>query len=147
MIKDQLTIMGPYNNSKITNITISISLFYLLCLTIVTFASSPSLQTSPPAVSSATDNDNNHLQLQGFRIKKTTQVFLNSRQNKNLEKVVLYRSKSEKTKSSSTDDQRRFSAMLPKGNVAGSSSSACHNVMYPNSITFFCELSAEMTEP
>ncbi|KAL3616897.1 hypothetical protein CASFOL_039291 [Castilleja foliolosa] len=134
-------------NTKI--LTISVSLFYLLWFIIIAF-SSPSLQTSPPSLSSLTssssDNNNNNNQPQSFRIKKqAVRVFLNSRQNKNLEKVVLYRSKSEKTKMSSVDDyQRRFSAMLPKGYVAPSRSSACHNV-YPNSVTFFCELADEMS--
>ncbi|XP_019189272.1 PREDICTED: uncharacterized protein LOC109183671 [Ipomoea nil] len=35
---------------------------------------------------------------------------------------------------------RAFSAMLPKGFVPPSGSSPCHNT-YPNSVTFFCDLS------
>lgn len=38
-----------------------------------------------------------------------------------------------------------FMAMLPKGFVPPSGSSSCHNV-YPNSITFFCDLSTERSQ-
>ncbi|KAK1368923.1 Alpha-mannosidase 3 [Heracleum sosnowskyi] len=39
-------------------------------------------------------------------------------------------------------DTRAFSTMLPKGFVPPSGSSPCHND-FPNSITFFCQLSSQ----
>ncbi|XP_070049489.1 uncharacterized protein [Nicotiana tomentosiformis] len=43
-------------------------------------------------------------------------------------------------KNSEYYSSRSFSAMLPKGFVPPSGNSPCHNT-YPNSVTFFCDLS------
>ncbi|KAI3456012.1 hypothetical protein Pfo_012675 [Paulownia fortunei] len=115
--------MGYYMNSKI--VTICITLFFLLSL-IISFARATPLL----------DDE--------LQIKKTAPVFLNSRQSKN-EKGNLYRNKLKRNRMKNID-ARRFSAMLPKGYVPPSGSSRCHNV-YRNSVTFFCDLSAEIREP
>lgn len=81
-----------------------------------------------------------------FHVKNTTPYFLKNnqpqqwRRYKN-KKTMRYRKK--KRGSSYTDiDTRAFSTMLPKGFVPPSGSSPCHND-FPNSITFFCQLSSQ----
>ncbi|KAK4399353.1 hypothetical protein Sango_1410800 [Sesamum angolense] len=144
---------GCYN-SKI----VSISLVFVLSL-IISFAcpTTPLLThannfqpcTAPPGSVLQTDD------YSGRRIKNSAphhQLFLNSnnspRKNKNekgnydhdLSSTSKNNKHIMKRKRINNLDARRFSAMLPKGYVPPSGSSPCHNV-YPNSVTFFCDLS------
>ncbi|OIT36466.1 hypothetical protein A4A49_55212 [Nicotiana attenuata] len=59
--------------------------------------------------------------------KKKKKARLNLKRKKGNKKSEYYSSRS-------------FSAMLPKGFVPPSGNSPCHNT-YPNSVTFFCDLS------
>ncbi|GAA0150970.1 hypothetical protein LIER_09790 [Lithospermum erythrorhizon] len=59
---------------------------------------------------------------------------------KNERGMMMVRMKQKRKKLDKNFETRRvFSAMLPKGYVPPSGSSPCHNV-YPNSVTFFCDL-------
>ncbi|KAG8385291.1 hypothetical protein BUALT_Bualt03G0026700 [Buddleja alternifolia] len=133
--------------------SIFISIFFLLSL-IVSFACPTSLldHDNAPAVSKTTD-----FQADRFKIKKSSPVlpvFLNSNhQNKNDDQKSsnLYTKRFMNRKRSMNkfeEASRRttFAAMLPKGYVPPSGSSPCHNV-YPNSVAFFCDFSAETRQP
>lgn len=118
---------------KNSSTTIFISLLFLL-----SFIFSFVRPTTTPAVLLQPSHD-----LQSFQIKNA--VFLNTNDKPNnlhRKKKLLTKKKKRLIMNNNLDDERRFSAMLPKGYVPPSGSSPCHNV-YPNSVTFFCDLSAQ----
>ncbi|PIN04679.1 hypothetical protein CDL12_22787 [Handroanthus impetiginosus] len=109
--------MGYYN-SKI--IRICISVFFILSL-ITSFACS----TTTPLLD----------KFQTINAKETAPVNLLNEKGFKLKRKRMKK----------LDHSRTFSAMLPKGYVPPSGSSPCHN-LYPNSVTFFCDLPAQVRE-
>ncbi|KAL2502275.1 hypothetical protein Fot_36123 [Forsythia ovata] len=75
---------------------------------------------------------------QKFIVKNSTPFFLNKWWHQNKKKKGL---NMKKTKIKNFN-AKHFLVMLSKGFVPLSGSSQCHN-MYPNSVTFFCDLSTE----
>ncbi|KAI3466822.1 hypothetical protein Pfo_023485 [Paulownia fortunei] len=125
-----------YDTKKISSACIF--LFFLIPLIISFACPTPSLDKLQASASVS------KTEFQVFQIKKTDlPIFLNSnekgRRNKNEKGLYRNTMKRKRTKNLNT---RPFTAMLPKGYVPPSGSSPCHNV-YPNSVTFFCGLSAE----
>ncbi|WOG84980.1 hypothetical protein DCAR_0104166 [Daucus carota subsp. sativus] len=129
------------------NITTPVRIFpILLLVTIFLSLSVPCSSSSqedqtPPPPAAAT-------YFRVFRINNTTPYFLKDqepqqwRRHKNLIESKNKKTR-RKTRSSKNNniDTRAFTTMLPKGFIPPSGSSPCHND-FPNSITFFCELSS-----
>ncbi|KAL2473754.1 hypothetical protein Fot_49530 [Forsythia ovata] len=78
---------------------------------------------------------------QKFDVENSTPFFLNKQGRQNNKEKGLNRKKMKKMKIKNFN-AKPFLVMLPKGFVPPSGSSPCHN-MYPNSVTFFCDLSTE----
>lgn len=118
----------------------SVLLVIIILLFSVASSSSSSEDQPIPAPATAT-------YYRVYHMKNTTPYFLKNKQaqqwrrNKKKKAMEYYRKKM-KGSSYIDIDTRAFSTMLPKGFVPPSGSSPCHND-FPNSITFFCQLSSQ----
>ncbi|XP_022880460.1 uncharacterized protein LOC111397695 [Olea europaea var. sylvestris] len=115
----------------------NIFIFLVLLLALMMSFTYPSRlhETEPTAAPSMAPS----AKYQKFDVKNSKPFFLNKRGRQNKKEKGLNRNKMKKKKIKNFN-AKPFLVMLPKGFVPPSGSSPCHN-LYPNSVTFFCDLS------